>query len=257
MVVTKKVTAPAAPAASGVNKWDEELAKFAKQAESEEPVGGNFISTRGGRLQYGGSEIPGNKMNAVIISYVKENHYYEDRFDATNPASPVCFAFADEDGEMKPHSDSAKPQCSTCAQCPKNQFGSADQGKGKACKNIRRLGLITEDGLDDVNSAEVAVLKIPVTSVKAWSTYVQQVANAMKRPPFAVVTEISCTPDSKHQFHIVFKPVAQITDGDTLSAIMERRDSVFSELAKPYPKPVEPSEDAAPTQGANAKGRKY
>lgn len=257
MAVTKHVTTPAAPATSGVNKWDEELAKFAKQAEQEEPLGGNFISTRGGRLQYGGSEIPGNKMNVVIVNYVKENHYYEDRFDADNPASPVCFAFADEDGEMKPHADAIKPQCVTCAQCPKNQFGSADQGKGKGCKNIRRLGLFTEDGLDDVVAAEIAVLKIPVTSVKGWRTYISQIARAMKRPPFAVVTEISIVPDSKTQFKLVFKPVAQITDGDALGAIMERRDTVFTELAKPYPKPVEGEEPSAPAKGSNAKGRKY
>jgi len=230
MALTKK---PAAAPTTAVNKWDEELAKLAVDAQAEETLAGNFISTRGGRLQYGGAEIPGNKLNAVIINYVKENHYYEDRFDADNPASPVCFAFATEDGEMAPHPDSTKPQCATCSACPKNQFGSADQGKGKACKNIRRLGLITEDALEeDVSTAEVAVLKIPVTSVKNWSTYVGQVATTMKRPPFAVVTEISIVPDSKTQFKICFKPVAQITDGDALGALMGRREAVANDLAK-------------------------
>ena len=33
-----------------------------------------------------------------------------------------------------------------------NEFGSAERGKGKACANTRRLALITEDMLEDMES---------------------------------------------------------------------------------------------------------
>lgn len=244
-----------APVTAAVNTWDAQLAAFATEAAGQEAGGaGNFVSTRGGRLSFGGNEVPGNKMNVVIIAAVAENHYYTDRFDPDNPASPVCFAYDTGDGtEMGPHENSSDPQSETCAKCPMNVFGSADTGKGKACKNIRRLGLITEDGLEDVAAAELAVLKIPVTSVKNWGTYVSSLANTLKRPPFAVVTEISCVPDSKTQFKINFKLAGQITDGETLQALMERREAVTASLTQPYA----PHEAAVAAPAKPAGKRKY
>lgn len=245
--------APKPKPVTAVNKWDEQLAQFATEAAETETVGGNFVSTRGGRLSVGGNEVPGNKMNVVVIESVKENHYYADRFDPDNPSSPVCFAFGVGEDEMVPHPDSTERQADKCANCPMNQFGSADQGRGKACKNIRRLGIITEDGLDDVPAAELAVLKIPVTSVKNWSTYVTQVATTLRRPPFAMVTEVSVVPDSKTQFKVCFKAAAQITDGDSLQALMDRKPLVVAELTRPYaPAPAEevPQKPSKPSKVA-------
>lgn len=245
------------PVKAAVNKWDDQLAAFATAAaEQEAGGGGNVISTRGGRLSFQGNDVPGNKMNVIVIDAVAENHLYTDRFDPDNPSSPVCFAFGDGESEMAPHELSAKPQCATCARCPHNQFGSADIGKGKACKNIRRLGLITEDSLEDVAAAEVAELKIPVTSVKNWRTYVQQISNTLKRPPFAVVTEISIVPDAKTQFKINFKLVGQITDGEALQALMDRKDVVRAGLARPYQPSTEPEPEPSAAKPASTK-RKY
>lgn len=250
-------TKPVPPKAQ-VNKYEEELARFAKEAQAQVPVSSsNFISTRGGRLSFQGNPVPGDKMNVVVIASVLENHYYTDRFDADNPASPKCFAFSETGDGMGPHELSEAPQCETCAKCDKNQWGSADIGRGKACKNIVRLGLITEDGLDDVPGAELAVLKIPVTSVKEWSGYVTQIATTLKRPPFAVVTEVSIVPDSKSQFKLKFKLVGQITDGDTIGEIMERREAVAQELSRPY-QPTPTQEEPAPVQGGKpGNKRKY
>jgi len=85
----------AAPKMS-VNKWDEDLAKFAQESVATEEsvgIGGNMVSVKGGRLSYNGGEVPGNKMNVIIIDYVLGNAYYDEPFDVDNPSSPVCFAF--------------------------------------------------------------------------------------------------------------------------------------------------------------------
>lgn len=248
-----------APLKAQVNKYEDELAKFAVQAAAQEVVGGsNFISTRGGRLSFGGNQVPGDKMNVVVVASVAENHYYTDRFDAENPASPKCFAFSEDGGpDMAPHDMSEIKQHETCLGCPQNEWGTADTGRGKACKNIRRLGIITEDGLEDVSGAELAVLKIPVTSVKEWGAYVNLIANTLKRPPFAVVTEISIVPDPKTQFKLKFKLVGQIQDNDCLQQLMERRPTVLAELARPY-QPTMTPEPAAPVAGGKpANKRKY
>jgi hypothetical protein len=243
-----------APVVTQVNTWDQQLADAAAEVSSMEAGSSNFISTRNGILSYNGTPIPGNKLNVVVINHAMENHYYTERFDPDSPASPVCFAFGTDESTMAPHELSSEPQAEKCASCPRNQFGSADTGKGKACKNIRRLGVITEDDLEDVKAAALAVIKIPVTSVKPWKAYVQSLNNTLRRPPFSVVTQIAPVPHPKHQFELTFKLDAQITDGSDLQAIMDRRDAAMEELCSPYAPPV--AQDDTAEQPQKPQGRR-
>lgn len=233
-----------------VNAWDEQLAALAQEVAADEIVGGNTISVKAGCLTFKGEMLPGNKLTCVIVAGVKENAYYEDAYDPENPKSPVCFAFADnEEGVMRPHPMSTKPQCENCAACPKNKFGSADRGRGKACKNIRRLGMIAEGDLKDettVEAAEFAQLKLPVTSVNNYKLFVNTLANTLRRPTLAVLTEIGTTPDPKHQFHITFKAKAPLEGGPVIGALLARRERMIAELARPYEPNPEDSGQSAP-----------
>lgn len=233
-------------------KWDEELAKHAKEAAQTEAsaMGGSFISTRGGVFTFNGGEVPGGKMTVIVLDHVIEHHFYNTRYNPDAPSSPVCFAFARADDDLKPHEQSAEPQHDTCAGCPNNEFGTAETGRGKACANIRRLALLTEDGLEDIGAASIAMLKVPVTSVKAWAGYVNQLADVMKRPPFAVLTEVSIHKDPKTQFKLQFKLLEKIEDGDVLAALMEKRKAAARDLVMPY---QPPSEDPLPAKGGKAK----
>lgn len=243
-------TAKAAPKKTGTAlvNWEDELAKYATEAQAVEASvsTGNFISTKGGRLSYNGGEVPGNKMNVIILDHVLENHFYEGRFDPDTPQSPICFAFGRVEDELAPHEKSDQPQNDTCAGCPNNEWGTADQGKGKACKNIRRLALIPEDGLDDISAATVAYLKVPVTSVKAWAGYVNQLAGSLRRPPFGVITEISIVPDPKTQFKVQFAHVDTIQDAEVFEAIIAKRSAITEEIMAPYSPPTEAPPAPAP-----------
>ena len=235
-----------------LNTWDDKLAAEAAAAaaiEESASSGGSFISTRGGRFAFNNADVPGNKLQVIVVDHILENHYYADMFDPDNPSSPVCFAFGRQNAEMQPHEDSGMPQCTQCTGCPLNEFGSAAMGRGKACKNIRRLALITQDGLEDVDAAMVSYLKIPVTSTKAWSVYVSQLATVLKRPPFAVVTEISIVPDPKTQFRLNFKVLEQLTDETVLQALITKRTAIESELFHPYQKSNTEEEPKAQPQG--------
>lgn len=231
-----------------VANWDARLAQYAEEsAATEQTSGGKFVSIRGGRLSYGGAEVPGNKMSVIILDHIMENHLYTERFDPDTPVSPACFAFGRKEDEMGPHENSTEPQASACKGCPMNEFGTADTGKGKACKNIRRLALIPEDGLDDLENAEIAYLKVPVMSVKTWAGYVQSVANNLKRPPFGVVTEISVVPDPKSQFRLTFTVGESIEDAAVLEALIKRREQVAKEIDFPYQPYTAP--EAPPARG--------
>jgi hypothetical protein len=127
---------------------------------------------------------------------------------------------------MGPSDRAEGKQHDTCEGCPKNEWGSATNGgKGKACRETRRLLVIPADSIgsvEAVKAAEVAALRPPVTSLKNYSTYVQTVATTLKRPPLAVISEIAVVPDAKTQFKVTFSLIKAIEDSAVISALMER-----------------------------------
>jgi len=251
---TKKAPAGKKKPGTAMAAWDEKLAKLAEISSGVEDsvsLGGTFISCKGGQLSFNGNTIPGNRMNVIILDHILENTYYVDRYDPDNPQPPDAFALGRDEETLTWHEDSIEPYAGTlCKDSDINQWGSADQGRGKACKNSRRLALITEDGLEDVANAEVAMLKIPVTSVKGWAGYVKSLADQLKRPPLGVVTEISLIPDAKTQFKMMFKLIGTIDDGDSIGELIEKRDTVEQALFAPY----QPREEQAPPP-RGARGR--
>lgn len=244
MATTGKRAAPAptpakAAKTTAVVKWDVALAArahAAKKAEASVSVG-DFVSLRGGIMSYGGNPVPGNRLDVIVVDSILENTYFDGAYDPDKPQSPACYAFGRDEDEMAPHEAVAEPVADSCAGCPNNEWGSADVGRGKACKNVRRLALITADALDDgeegVTDADVAYLKVPVTSVRAWAGYVNQLA-ATDKPPLAFVTEISVVPDAGSQFKVVFKAKSPVEDGALIGALLAKADVVAQTIAFPY-----------------------
>jgi hypothetical protein len=191
-----------------------------------------------------------NKAKAVVIYSVFENQWYKNKYDPDNPQSPSCYAIAEQDGDLKPHADAEAPQAASCAECPKNAWGSdPGGGRGKACKNVRRLAMIAAtDAVDpeSVNKAEVAVAKLPVTSVANWSTYANQIAQVLKLPPLAVITEMSVEPSPKTQFQVNFALIDKITDGGIIQALLGKRKNTMDLMFSGYEKNIAPANtDAA------------
>lgn len=227
-----------------ITKWDDELAKHASEAaEKEQMPTGSFISIKGGILTIAGQAVKDNRLQAVIIDHVYENAYYDGAYDPDVPQPPSCYAFGRDEDELKPHEKASKPASESCVGCPNNVFGSAEKGKGKACKNTRRLALISADGLSANSAAEgeLVYMKLPVTSTKGWAYYVKGLNATLRRPPFGVVTEIAVVPDSKTQFKVTFQAVGPVPD-EVMGAIMERREKVCEEIMFPYGNPTELTE---------------
>jgi hypothetical protein len=208
--------------------FESEMAKLAEQSIQAEKnsAGTSFITTSGGVMKYRDNPIAGNSLDVVVLASPVERLYYTSRYDPTNSAPPVCFALGSTVTGLKPSHLSDIPQSETCESCPKNQWGSATNGgKGKACSEKRRLFMMTADSVssvDAVNLAEVAALRIPVTSVKGFATYVQTVASTVKRPLAAVVTKVSLVPDPKTQFKIQFTYVKSLDDMSIVKALIAR-----------------------------------
>ena len=223
-------------------KWDEKFASYAKDAKAQVAnVGNNFLSIKlgPGRIDVGGTSVPGARLETIVVGSCALNAWNKDKYDSENPQPPDCYAFAQivGDPDQTPHEKAPLKQAKTCAVCPKNEFGSADTGKGKACANTVRLGVLVAKDVEDGESAtaaELATVKISPTNLKAWAGYVKALLDDHGRPPWAVVTEISSHSDAKTQIRVEFKMVSLIEDQDILSALEARYLKVQDALQQPF-----------------------
>lgn len=231
--------------AGSVVRWEEQLARDSQIAvAAEQGVGvGSFIQTRGGRMQFAGQPVKDNKLRCVVVDHLAVNAYYATKFNPNEPASPICYAFGhvQADGTMPvmaPHERAQDKQSPTCGECRWNAFKTDDRGKGKACKNIRRLALVHADtlvSLDALKKTQLTYINVPVTSVGGWANYVRSLGAVSKRPPYAVVTEIEQVADDKVQWRLLFNLVKEIDDKKVLQALHELHVKAEKDIAQPYP----------------------
>ncbi len=212
------------------------MADAAAKAMSGEKPDNKFISFKSGMLALNGNAAPGNKLDVVILNSCLENQLYTRPFDPDKASSPDCWALGHSEEEMAPSNDVENPASPDCANCPNNEWGSDPKGgKGKACKNTRRLALIQANQLNDLTNADVYYARLPVTSVANWAKYVMQIGNVVKRPPFGVITEISVSPDLKTQFKVNFQFRGLVEDS-VLEALFSLHEGQNEGILFGYPK---------------------
>jgi len=217
-------------------KWDEELAKLAIEATKGISLpAGKFFSLRGGKISLDGAAV-GDSVSGIVVGMVYENQYFDEEFDPDAPQSPVCYAFGyEKESMMAPHEESEKPQHEQCKGCPHNEFGSADRGQGKACKNVVRIAIIAEDDLENLDEAGVVFMKIPVMSVRNWERYAKvDLAKTLKRPYYTVVTKITLEADNKSQFRVLFSLEKEINNSKMFSALKTLWEKTMGTIAFPY-----------------------
>lgn len=238
--------------------WEAEMAAEAKAAaKAEQLTGLKVIKTRGGVMKIDDEIVEGNAIRCIILASLHENQFFTSAFDPDTPAPPACYAFGDptrekpEDG-MAPHEKSTDKQSELCANCWANQMGSADVGRGKACRNVRRLALVTEDALEDLSGADIRLLKVPVMSTQGWSKYVHQLSDDMQRKCWGVVTEVSVVPDDKSQFRINFEFQELVNfDQDLYEQMKKKAGAAMQMLQAPYP---DFTEEEKPARGRGGRG---
>ena len=218
-----------------------ELAAEAKDAAAKERPSVGRISLKSGVMSFGGAPVAGNAMDAIIVGGAYRNVYYSGRYDPDHIVNPDCFALADDDEGMEPHENVNSPQHENCAGCPMGQWGSdPNGGRGKACKQTRRLILLPADVLDqeDVPAAilasELAIVDVPVTSVKNYANLVNTLSATINLPVWAVVTNLYVTPDARTQFKLNFTAMRPAGGAEILQALKKRRDEALRIALTPY-----------------------
>jgi hypothetical protein len=141
----------------------------------------------GGLLAF---EVPGDEgpdiskeLTGVIIDQLSTNTYWSQKFTGEQ-TMPDCYS---PDGKIGRRSATAQMpwpgDTMECAGCPLNQYGSEASGKGKACKNMRKLYMVQEGEILPIE------ITIPPSSLSAWQTYSVQLTSKVK-PLDGVVTRI-------------------------------------------------------------------
>lgn len=222
-------------------EWQEELAVAAKDETTKEAPQVTAFSLRAGVLSYNDQPMPDNKVRGIIVASAFENAMFINKFDPSNITPPLCFALSITGEDMMPHDGSYKKQGSKegmCEGCPQSEWGSdpnSPSGRGKMCKETRRLAIIPESALEEgIDKATVAMLRVPVTSVANWSDYVHLLNATAKRPPWSVITEISVTPNPKTQFSVNFQPVDAINDVELLNKVKALNERANKSIMTPY-----------------------
>lgn len=202
------------------------LAQGQVDTENSAKTGAQILSTRNGRLSLAGMPINGDAVNAIILCSPIERLFYEGAFDASSLVPPACAAIGSTMIDLKPNSNSLIPQNDTCEGCPRDQWGSAGEGrKGKACRETRRILFLTADEVTSPESATKAALygiRPPVTSIAGYSAYIKTIAATLRKPSFAVKTRIALVPDAKSQFKVTFTFLEELKDMATIVALMNR-----------------------------------
>jgi hypothetical protein len=224
--------------------WEEELAKEANDEAAREKAragGGmeNRISIRNRKFSLGGElvdkETKGKSFRGVIVDFAYLRTYYDTKYDEENPGPPTCFALSEDGEDMKPHKNSGEAQARACEKCPMSEPGSGG-GKRQACAARRRLGIIHIDDMEDADAvaeATVAVMEIPVMSIRNWSKFVKACKSDHARPFYAVVCKFGFDGDADYPV-VTFEPDEEIDDEDVVKALQERREAVREMLMTPY-----------------------
>lgn len=139
-----------------------------------------------------------DSLNGIIVDFIAKKAWYEGTYDKDNIVPPNCFAMgfvphdaldASENSPDLQHNDG-------CKTCPKNQFKSAENGKGKACKDSYVLALLPpmidgETAEEYQARAQLMTLELSATAIKPYEKYVRDLAKNYGKAPYCFVTEFS------------------------------------------------------------------
>jgi hypothetical protein len=106
-----------------------------------------------------GKAVP-HQVDVIIVDLLAEpsRQFYASKYDPNAAATlPDCWS---NDGKA-PEAKAGKRQASSCAACPKNVEGSGENGKGRACRYLRRIAVLVVGD----PSGELYQMQIPAGSL--------------------------------------------------------------------------------------------
>ena len=180
----------------------EQLAAISKDMDQQ--IGGmatKKISTNGKVFTLPNGDSNPGPLTVVILDFIYMNSYFVGAYDPKKPARPVCFAInrviKQKDGTpvAAPSAAAPEPQGENCETCPKFQWKSGPNGKGKACKQQRRLIVCSPDAK---TVEEVMTIYVSPKALTNFDGYMTKLVNAGFDSPLQITTDISFDPNQTY-----------------------------------------------------------
>jgi hypothetical protein len=187
---------------------------------------------------------PGQELPMIVLAHAFQNAYMPERYVKGKPTVIECAAVAETlEGLAPPEAWPAdKRGAATCQLCPKNAFGSGDNGEGKACRNTDVLIVLPLHNIEPANFTPKAIEKMPLyrlfvppTSMRHWGKYATQIVDEKKGaglPLHAIVTMAVSQPSEKHKQELVFS-AASTVPANVMDVLTERRKEARDLALKP------------------------
>jgi hypothetical protein len=217
-----------------IEKRRQEMLERAAAAAQGMRTSGSYVTFKNANLKVDGQVVPGNKADVRILAAIGERSWYDGPYDPDNTQVPACYSL----DSTEPHPEASNPQADTCAECPKNKWGTAPPrpgsalpGKGKACREGARVIMVPANV--SLKTAPMYTAKIPVTSLGAVNTFVGRCASAQKLTG-EFVTTLSVTEDKKSFFKVHLDIKEHTADMDPL-LLMAKQDEAYQLAMTPYP----------------------
>ena len=247
-----------------MDDYEAQLAQEAEELSSRIDTSAEFpmISIKNKEFSVGDADL-GEEMDVVIIEVVNEKAYYDGSYDEDNPSTPACFAVGIcKPNELVPSEDSPKLQDEGegCGKCWGNEWKSADTGKGKACKDVRRLACIHVSDLEtNVDDIEWALLKTPPTSSGPFDKFFNGLKRVHKRPPWGFIVHLSF--DEEISYPVInfsgARKIDNVSHMQVINALRERiKDSDILTQGYDASGYVDPDDRPAPAKSKKKTSKK-
>ena len=201
--------------------------------------GFGIVSIRGSkwRIKKGGEEQPvldakGDpvaRLEVVILRAAKEvsKTYYAGAFIEGSNEEPDCSS----NNGVSPDAGCSTPQATTCAACPRNEWGSriTDAGKkAKECSDTRRIAVILGDDLGGANFDGPLMLRVPPASLGDLSIYGKRMTQ--KSFPYrGVITALGFDLDTAYP-KLTFKAVRPTTREEQMQYVQFFKDGSIDNI---------------------------
>ena len=115
-------------------------------------------------------------LEGVILFNHPNNAYWPEGSEYDDSATPLCSSVDGKQGIGEPGG--------SCAACALNQFGSAAEGNGKACKNMRVLYLLRSGEFVPIQ------ISLPPTSLTPYNSFYNAAFARRQRPLYSSIVRI-------------------------------------------------------------------
>lgn len=157
-------------------------------------------------------------LEGVILFNHPNNAYWPEGSEYDDSATPLCSSVDAKQGIGEPGG--------SCISCALNQFGSAAEGNGKACKNMRVLYLL--------RSGEFMPLQVtlPPTSLKPFREFMNQSFMLRRRATYGSVVQIGLKKMSNGKDDYSVATFRRLYDfsGEELAQIRQFADSFKEQI---------------------------